>query len=356
MKRYAQIISLVMAAAHLLSGCDFWMDGSYVSVKPHQEQNYSQEKEVIQVATYSQIEKALCELVETGASSGVLSFTAFNAATARVHMESAISYVTESYPIGAYGVSEISYEIGKNRAGGAIAVSIKYRQDRSQMLRVKPVLDMDGAKTMIMEALNNCEPSVVCRIQQYEETDFVQLVRDYAAQNPDRVMERPEVSVTTYPPKGHDRIVELKFTYETGRDSLRQMQQVVEPIFTAAELYVKGNDQIREKYSQLYVFLMERYDYTVETSITPAYSLLHHGVGDCKAFATVYAAMCKRAELECYVVSGTRDGEPWTWNIIYFRGGYYHLDLLRCRENGRFEPMKRSSMEGYVWDYSAYPD
>lgn len=356
MKRYVGFLSVVMAMTLLFSGCGFWMDGSYVSVKPHQEQNYSQEREVIQVASYSQIEDALCGLVDTGAGSGVFAFTAFNAATARVHMESAIRYVTGSYPIGAYGVSEITYEIGKNKAGGAIAVSVKYHKDRSQMLRVKQVMDMDGAKAMIMEALDNCEPSVVCRIQQYEETDFVQLVWNYAAQNPDRIMERPEVSVASYPQKGHDRIVEIKFTYETDRDSLRQMQQVVEPIFTAAELYVKGNDQIREKYSQLYVFLMERYDYTVETSITPAYSLLHHGVGDCKAFATVYVAMCKRADLECYVISGTRDGEPWTWNIIYFRGGYYHLDLLRCRESGSFDPVKKSSMDGYVWDYSAYPD
>ena len=44
---------------------------------------------------------------------------------------------------------------------------------------------------------------------------------------------------------------------------------------------------------------MERYDYRIETSITPAYSLLRHGVGDSRAFAVVYAAMCQQAGLEC---------------------------------------------------------
>ena len=101
---------------------------------------------------------------------------------------------------------------------------------------------------------------------------------------------------------------------------------------------------------------MERFDYKVETSITPAYSLLRHGVGDSRAFATVYAAMCRASGLECIVVTGTRSGEPWTWNIICQDGVYWHVDLLRCNEQGRFHKTEDSGMTGYVWDYSAYPE
>ena len=99
---------------------------------------------------------------------------------------------------------------------------------------------------------------------------------------------------------------------------------------------------------------MERFDYTLETSITPAYSLLGHGVGDSKAFATVYAAMCRRADLECLVITGTRDGEPWTWNMVCDDGTYYHLDLLSSHRG--FQELTDNEMEGYVWDYSAYPE
>ena len=107
--------------------------------------------------------------------------------------------------------------------------------------------------------------------------------------------------------------------------------------------------------SMLYAFLMERFEYKQETSITPAYSLLRHGTGDSRAFAQVYAAMCRDAGLTCMTVTGTRDGEPWTWNILLDGEEYYHVDLLRCSENGRYREQTDAEMEGYVWDYSEYP-
>ena len=167
-------------------------------------------------------------------------------------------------------------------------------------------------------------------------------------------MEIPKVTVGVYG-TGASRVVELNFAYENSRDALQLMRSQVKPVFDAAEMYVSGDAADRQKYSQLYAFLMERFDYKVETSITPAYSLLHHGVGDSRAFATVYAAMCRKAGLECMVVTGTRSGEPWVWNIILDNGSYQHVDLLRCSDQNRFRTVADRDMEGYVWDYSAYP-
>ena len=167
-------------------------------------------------------------------------------------------------------------------------------------------------------------------------------------------MEIPQVSQSDYG-TGRDRVLELIFTYQTSRDALRRMQSQVQPVFDAASLYVSGEGKDYQKFSQLYAFLMERFDYKVEISITPAYSLLRHGVGDSRAFATVYAAMCRSAGLECMTVTGTRSGEPWTWNIILDDGCYYHVDLLRSNVNSQFQEYTDTQMENYVWDYSAYP-
>ena len=112
----------------------------------------------------------------------------------------------------------------------------------------------------------------------------------------------------------------------------------------------------REKYEKIFAFLMERLEeYQQETSLTPAYSLLLHGVGDTKAFAAVYSAICRSAKLECVVVTGTHSGEPWYWNIVCCDGVYYHVDLLKCKQLGRFMLETDGNMGGYVWDYSAYP-
>ena len=96
---------------------------------------------------------------------------------------------------------------------------------------------------------------------------------------------------------------------------------------------------------------MVRFDYKLDPSITPAYSLLRYGVGDSRAFATVYAAMCRRVGLECQVVAGTKAGEPWFWNIVCDDGLHFHVDLLR----GNYRGMLDGEMGGYVWDYSGYP-
>jgi transglutaminase-like putative cysteine protease len=186
--------------------------------------------------------------------------------------------------------------------------------------------------------------------------DFVQLVEDYAVQNPQIVMETPQVTVSMYPESGSDRVVELKFTYQTSRDALRNMQTQVATVVDAAVDMVSVTTQPKGKYAQMYALLMERFQvYTQETSITPAYSMLVYGVGDSRAFATVYAALCRQADLECLTVVGARDGELRYWNIINIDGIYYHVDLLRCKEEGQFREMTDAEMEGYVWDYSAYP-
>lgn len=356
MKRYFALAVLISALLFLLGGCGFWMDGEYVYVEPYEQLGSSGSKEVISVTTYMQLRNALTELVEQGAEGGVLSVENFNGASVHFYVDTAIRYVMTNTPMGAYAVEDITYEIGTNAGKAAIALEIFYRYDRSHILRIVESKDMEDMFAVIGDALAECMPYIVVRVPSFENTDIVQWVSDYSARNPDIVMELPAVESSVYPLKGEDRIVEIVFTYQTSRDSLRNMQKTVEPVFTAAELYVKNATQVREKYAQLYAFLMERTEYKMETSITPAYSLLNHGVGDCKAFANVYAAMCRKADLECYVISGTRDGAPWSWNLINFRGNYYHLDLLRSAQSGSFQPQTASALSGYVWDYSAYPD
>ena len=168
-------------------------------------------------------------------------------------------------------------------------------------------------------------------------------------------METPQTVEAIYG-KGVSRVVELNFTYENSRDDLRHMQSQVRPVFDSAALYVSGEGADSQKFGQLYVFLMERFEYKLETSITPAYSLLRHGVGDSRAFATVYAAMCRMAGLECSIVTGTRQGEPWTWNLVWDNGNPYHVDLLACNAAGAYRELTDIEMQGYVWDFSAYPE
>lgn len=356
MKRNIAVLLLLGMLATMLLGCDFGMSGDYVSVEPYKEQNESVEKDVVHVRNSSQMYNAIVDLVESGAQSGIFSVASFTSGSLHFYLDQAIQQAMENNPMCAYAVEKINYEIGTRSGGEAVALTIHYRYELSHLLRIERVDGMDAAISIMEAAMDDCLLSVAVRVPAYQEMDIATMLLEYAIQHPDVVMEIPKVNVSAYPQAGRERIIKVDFTYQTSQEELRRMQSAVEPIFTAAELYVRSASQVREKYSQMYSFLMERSDYEIQTSITPAYSLLNDGVGDCEAFARVYAAMCDRAGLECYVVSGTRDGQPWTWNMINFRGTYYHLDLLRCEEESGFLPKTKSAMTGYQWDAAKYPD
>lgn len=355
MKRIAAFIIIVLLCS-ILGGCAFWMTGDYLSVKPREAQTVVDNEAVMEVTSYAQLRAALCDMVETCAEGGVVSISSFSNATVDFYVKSAITYVTKSTPMGGYAVDKIDYEIGTNRGAAVVAFDINYRHSRAEILNMQQVHDNDEMLETFTNALTQNESYVVIHTDNYQAVDFKQYVQEYANNNPDLIMESPQVSALVYPERGAERIVELSLSYASDRDALNKMQESVAEVFTSAELYVKDTTQVRDIYSRLYSFLMERNDYTVETSITPAYSLLQHGVGDSRAFANVYAAMCRRANLDCTVISGTRDAEPWCWNLVRYRGKYYHVDLLRCNEDGQFAMHSSSEMNGYVWDYSAYPE
>ena len=351
MKQKAILLMLLISC--LLSGCNV-INRSYVSVEPHKEQRQQQQTDVIMASNYPELLDALKSMIASGTEVAAIKVPEYPENTIEYSMKQAIRYSREKDPIGSYAVADIVYEFGSSSGVPAVSVSITYHHNRSEIQRIRKAADIQKAERIVAEALKGYEPGMVILVDQYEDRDFSQFVQDYAEENPQTVMEIPQVSQNSYG-SGEARVLELIFTYQTSRDALRRMQTQVQPVFDSAALYVSGEGEDFQKFSQLYGFLMERFDYKFETSITPAYSLLRHGVGDSRAFATVYAAMCRGADLECLTVTGTRSGEPWTWNIVKDDGCYYHVDLLRSNVRDQFREFTDAEMGNYVWDYSAYP-
>lgn len=351
-------ILIVLLAACLcfsLCACDSWLDGSYHSVQPHQDDRQEQLQETMTASSYRELFSLLCEMVENGRQEGVIDMPGFTDNQIRTLADQAIAHLIQYHPIGDYAVDKITYELGTAGGKPALALKIAYIHSRTEILRIKQT-NTAVACEMIQRALANCEAGLVLRVNDYTDMDIALLVQDFAELYPELCMETPQVTFVTYPQSGTDRVLELTFTYQSNRDALRSMQSYVKPVFEAAELNVRGEETDADKFALMYSFLMERNEYQLETSLTPAYSLLRHGVGDCRAFAMVFAAMCTRAELECQTVIGTKGGEPWAWNIICEDGVYYHIDLLHEANDGNLTHLTEEDLLNYVWDYSAYPE
>ena len=346
-----KLLVLLLAAALLLSGCS-WMDGSYVYISRHQEQRPSSQGGSVTVSGFVELQEVMHRMMENGVRKNVIFLSDYSQEMAASGMTAIRQDMLSVNPLGCYALEDILFEVGTNSGKPAIAVELIYRHTAAEIRQVHRFRDMDQAAKGVASALDDVKAGMVMLIRNYEELDFVQLVNDYALDHPQKVMEIPQVTEVLYG-RGDSRLVELSFNYQTSRDALRQMRRQVEPVFQAAELYISKGGSDYQKYNQLYSFLMERFEYRIQSSITPSYSLLHHGVGDSRAFAVIYSAMCRNVGLPCEIITGTRDGEPWTWNLIYSHGQLVHLDLLRCSENGLFQVTKKENMTGYVWDYSA---
>ena len=344
--------ALVLCLA-LLSGCG-WMDGSYVSVTPHQVGlGQTGETTVRSVRSYTELRGALTGMIDSGTGEALFSLAEYPRENVPGDLQRAVEYAQGVYPVGAYAVESIDYDFGTGLGASALSVEITYRRSRERIEGIRTVRWTSGAKKEVENALDQFADTLVLQIAGYQETDFSAIIQDYAQRNPDRVMEVPGVSVRTFPDQGETRVVELTFHYRTDRDELRAMREQVQPVFSSAALYVSGDAGEWTKYHQLHTFLTERFDsYAIEATNTPAWSLLCQGVGDSRAFTQVYAAMCSRIGLEARAVSGTRNGESHWWNMVCIEGNWYHLDLLGAKQ---FVPMTDGQMNGYEWDQTAYP-
>lgn len=345
-----KMLAMLLVLCMCLPGCG-WTDGYYSNITPHQAQEKVDQNEYVSASDYASLRSALEEMIRAGEESGVIHVSDFDQELVELGMNMAVRYVTYAFPIGAYAVADLQYEIGTSGGAPAIAVEITYHRSYVEISKIRTVANMEEAWAAIAKTLESHDSGVVLMVEYYEQMDIAQMVTNYVQEHPDLVMEIPHVTTACYPDEGVDRVLEVQLTYQNSREDLRKMQEQTAPLFTSAAMYVTPDAPDGVKYDQLYAFLMERFDYQLETSITPSYSLLRYGVGDSRAFATVYAAMCRRAGLECMVVTGTREGEPWSWNIICDNGLYFHLDLLQ----GSFYELLDWEMSGYVWDYQAYP-
>lgn len=346
-----RIAALLIVGCLLLTGCSSWLDGSYSAIKPHVEYGQT-ENTAIPVYGYDELTAALISMVENGVESGILSMQ-YDEETARTDMEKAIWEVRRTHSFAAYAVENIEYDFGASGGRKAMSVKITYWRNRVRMDQIQRAATIEQVQQIIAQRLNACDAGVVLYFESQTQPDYAQLVADYALEFPQRVIETPEVTVNFYPEQGEKQIVELKFSYQTSRAQLRALQNKVAPVFVSAAEHVNGDWTAEEKAARLYAFLMERYEYSIQTSITPAYSLLLHGVGDNRAFAMVYGAMCRQADVDCYMVTGTRQNTPWVWNAVRIGDVYYYIDLLNSAETG-FRLWTQEEMADYVWDYSEY--
>ena len=179
-----RILALVLALCLLLCGCSNWIDGSYSAVTPHTEPSNHGQRPTIAVYSYAELTAALSALLENGTESSILSLQYGTDETNRRDVELAVREVQNRNPYAAYAVESIGYVFGASGGRNAVNVRVVYLPNRVRMDKIQMVQTAAEARRIVTQRLDECSPGVVLYFDIAGQIDYVQLVEDYAQENP----------------------------------------------------------------------------------------------------------------------------------------------------------------------------
>lgn len=346
----------------LLTGCGTMLKDEYLHVSPHveiatQPSSEAEAEAIPVVSNPTELRGAVLASIRNWQEQSEIRVENY---TGDIHegLKAALHYATQEDPVGAYAVD---YADGEYVAdGGLIRLSIVFRRSAAEINSIVTVHNY-AVPQSIQQALRQGNTALTLQIRNYQDMDFPSYIRRFCLENPDKVVAVPEISAEVYPKEGSMRIVELHFSYPDSREEMEKKRHAVEVILQSLSAYVKTGEDDWEKASLLYRFLTSRY-YAVtatEEPSMPAYSLLCENTAHSLSLASVFQAQCNTAVLRCQTVSGTRQGAPHYWNLLYVGGDCYYVDLQRSLERHTIDLTllyeEDLLEEGYEWNREDYP-
>ncbi len=346
----------------LLCGCGWIQNESRVvaehrePVMPAKQQTEDEEPSVPVARDSDTLCDAILSFVYEGSAQNIVDVTNFQG-----DLSQAIGMVMNRLamdPVYAYAVDYADYDVVQDGETAILQFNMVYRRSAEEIAAITEVPDMERCEELIYDALDDMDVAVTLKISSYTNLDLVGLALQYAMEHPCQVVELPQITASVYPERGSTRILEMHFSYQNNRDDMRMMRQNVSTVCTSAANYAQLAHGDTMQLTRLCEYLLMRGPYELSAdSSTPAYDLLSGRRATDAGFASVFYDTAQRSGLECYLVSGAKDDQPYYWNIVLWEGKYRHLDLMAQLQNGSADIALFSDgeMDAYSWDTSAYP-
>ena len=227
MKRRAT--ALLLALCLCLSGCSSILSGEMMWEQTHDIPSFPDSNQELTASNYGELMGVLSASIEQGMEQFSISLANYDRNSLEAEVDQAVEAVCRTNPVAAYAVSDVSCMIGASGGETVLVVRVTYVHDQNDIFRIQTVENNTAAREAIAVAMNGCDTSLVLRINSYEDEDFLLFIEQYALDFPQYVMEMPQVAIYTYPETGVNRVVEIRFNYENGRDALQVMQEQVKP-------------------------------------------------------------------------------------------------------------------------------
>ena len=338
-----------------LTACSFAPD-TYLSVTDHAATpGQTEQADTLVAEDYSGLKRAILSFVQAGQSEGTFRVSNYGG-DLESDLTDAAYEVAKQTPLGAYAVDYMTHDSTLIVNYYEVNIHITFRRTAREIASLETITTEGGLRMRLQKAVDNHQSCVALWMPSYQDFEPENMVAEYCAANPGTVMETPDVSVSVYPDSGTVRILEVEFTYSESAASLESKEKAVQESIDAAAEYIRYRQTDRDKAELLFTYLMERFTYTAGQTTTPVYDALCGGVADPAGLAHAWQLICDRAGVECYTVTGLRNGEEYLWNIVSDDGDYRQLDLARCvLEVGVLVLRADPEMDQYYWNQELYP-
>ena len=343
--RRATVLILALA---LLSGCSSMLEREYVSVTAHVNQTVlADDPSILRAENYQGLVNGVLYFVSQGMESGTIRLTKYTG-DPETDLAAVCAEVREEDPLGAYALEGIEYTYSLIVSYYECSFSFSYRRTAEQLERLRTVSGSSAIREELEQALLTYQPEVALRISSYyAKEDTLRALLDEAYRELGlAALGMPQAELTLYPQEGGgtQRIAELTFSYDLSQPELSRQYQ--------ANLQQAGSLTGREYTSQSDAALSfaQAMSYDPEGP-SSTYAALWDAGADSLGVALAYQAVCRQYGLTCQVVDGTKDDQPYHWNIVQADGVYRHVDVAAP------EPalLADSQMEGYEWDADSCP-
>lgn len=348
----------ILLCFFLLSGCASLAPEEYYAVTPHQDSSVQPAPaDAITVKDYQSLKHAIWSQVHAGQTEGVIHVTNYDGVV-EDDLRSAAYEVSKLDPLGAYAVDYMTHTCTRIVSYYEVRVSITFRRTAREIAQIQSVTTQEQLQERLERALDNGHSRLTVRVTGYAQQDqeIPALAEAYCAANVSRIMETPDVSISVYPETGNVRILEINFLYTNTPQTLLDKKDAVEESIHAAVEYIRYREGDYDKAQLLYSYLIQRFQYQQAETVTPLYDALCGGIADPAGLAQAWQLICDRAGMECYTVTGLRNGEPYTWNILRAGSYYRHLDLAKCVLEGSGLVLRSDpEMGSYYWNTELLP-
>ncbi|MBE6936661.1 MAG: hypothetical protein E7458_09275 [Ruminococcaceae bacterium] len=328
--------------------------------------------EIPEYSGYDELKTALLSLIEQHTMVQTLRLTDYSGNVDQ-DVRRVVREVMKA-PIAAFAVSNISYQSAQILSYYEIQFDISYRRQAQEMDSIREIGSREELSAYLREKMAQFSPTILFSLSDYsKDYAFAELFSQIYYENPELAYGAAVPTVQFFPETGAQRIVEMTVRYGQLADTLHaksatatEEAQIILDAYSGSLLTV---NRIQYFHDTLVSTVtpdrdsaprLESGELTQKGDPFTVYGALIKKNAVSEGFALAFQQLCMLSDIDCMVVCGKRDGIPYYWNLVLYRGKWSHVD---CYESALHpeEPYRGFGLtdealsETHSWDTTRYP-